>query len=308
MNLSDKASNCTIVVLTLLIALLAGSLFFVDEVRSITNRTIVIEESSQKAALPFVPSPLVFEEVVEQSTPTKPKSEPVDPEAIMFEYIEVVDGCGPHFEGECLRVRSGPGLDYPVVSRLRNGVVLKAEGKIEVDGEFWYKVVFDEWLRYPNRVKGDWYVAADYVVALFDEGQKTTWDNTYATSTTKSITVDRGEQMLYAFEGSELFMEISISTGLDITPTPRGTFSIFKKTPSRYMQGPLPNLSVQKVYDLPGVPWSLYFTEGGAVIHGAYWHDSFGTEYSNGCVNMPLDVARQLYDWAELGTTVIVKD
>ena len=105
-----------------------------------------------------------------------------------------------------------------------------------------------------------------------------------------------------------LFMETTISTGLELTPTPRGTFTIFKKTPSRYMQGPLPYLTVSRYYDLPGVPFNLYFTEGGAVIHGAYWHDSFGSRYSSGCVNMRIDEARMLYSWATLGTTVTVRD
>ena len=84
--------------------------------------------------------------------------------------------------------------------------------------------------------------------------------------------------------GEELAMEIDISTGLELTPTPRGTFTVFRKTPSRYMQGPLPGIA-NDYYDLPGVPWNLYFTEQGAVIHGAYWHDSFGSPYSHGCVN-----------------------
>lgn len=227
---------------------------------------------------------------------------------VLFEYIEVFDSCGPHFEGECLNARSGPGTDYPATAKLRKGVVLKVDGEVERDnGEIWYKVVFDEWLRYPERVKGDWYVNSDYVEVLLDEGDKTIWDHGKATST-KEIIVDRSEQKLYAYENDELFMEISISTGLELTPTPRGTFTVFKKTPSRYMQGPLPNLIDQQYYDLPGVPWNLYFTDGGAVIHGAYWHNSFGRKYSHGCVNVPIDKARELYSWTPLGTKVTVKD
>jgi hypothetical protein len=228
-------------------------------------------------------------------------------EEVLFEYVEVMDGCGPHFEGECLRVRSGPGFDYPVVAQLRNGQVLKVGGKVENEGISWYKIVFDEWLRYPERLNGDWYVASEYVEVLLDEGDKTIWDDGQG-STTKEIIVDRSEQKLYAYEGEELFMELSISTGLELTPTPRGTFAVFKKTPSRYMQGPLPGLVDQQSYDLPGVPWNLYFTHGGAVIHGAYWHNSFGRPYSHGCVNVPTKEARVLYTWAELGTTVVVRD
>jgi lipoprotein-anchoring transpeptidase ErfK/SrfK len=120
--------------------------------------------------------------------------------------------------------------------------------------------------------------------------------------------VDRSEQSLVAHEGKELFMEVAISTGLELTPTPRGTFTIYKKTPSRYMQGPLPYLENSDYYDLAGVPWNMYFTEGGAVIHGAYWHDSFGTPYSHGCVNMKPEEAQKLYLWADVGTPVVVKD
>jgi hypothetical protein len=229
-------------------------------------------------------------------------------ENVLFEYIEVVDGCGPFFEGECLRVRSGPGTDFPSIAQLRNGVVLKVGGKVERDGMTWYKVVFDEWLRYPERVQGDWYVAADYVRILKDEGDRNTEDHGHTTSTTQRILIDRSDQKLYAYDGEVLFMEASISTGLELTPTPRGIFTIFKKTPSRYMQGPLPWLADQQYYDLPGVPWNLYFTEQGAVIHGAYWHNNFGKQYSHGCVNMRTDEAHKLYTWATLGTQVVVRD
>ncbi len=228
-------------------------------------------------------------------------------EGVLFEYIEVVDSCGAHFEGECVAVRGGPGTDYPVVNRLRNGQVLKIDGKVERNGTTWYKIVFDEWLRYPDRVAGDWYVVADYVSVLLDAGNLSTEEHGHA-STTKKIIVDRSEQKLYAYEGDELFMEVAISTGLELTPTPRGTFTVFKKMPSRYMQGPLPGLATQDFYDLPGVPWNLYFTEQGAVIHGAYWHNSFGSPYSHGCVNVDPATARKLYTWTPLGTPVIVRD
>lgn len=233
------------------------------------------------------------------------------PLKVLFKYIEVTDGCGPHFAGECLRVRSGPGTNFPVVAKLRNGMVLKVEGTEEHDGRVWYKIIFDEWLRYPERLTDDWYVVADYVRELSDEGDKATWgpgSTTVAENITKKIVVERSTQQLRAYDGEDLFMEIPISTGLELTPTPRGTFHIFKKTPSRYMQGPLPGLIDQDIYDLPGVPWNLYFTDGGAVIHGAYWHNSFGSPYSHGCVNLSPLNAQKLYEWAELGTKVVVID
>ena len=226
-------------------------------------------------------------------------------EKVLFEYVEVKDSCGVHFAGECVVVRDGPSTEANVVTRLRNQVILKVNGLVVNEDRTWYKIIFDEHLLYPERVSGDWYIAAEYVNVLFDEGSKTVWEDGGSTTTKKHIIVDKAEQKLYAFDGDELFMETVISTGLELSPTPSGTFTVFKKTPSRYMQGPLPGFS--DYYDLPGVPWNLYFTQGGAVIHGAYWHDSFGIRYSHGCVNLSPEDAKKLYSWAILGTKVIVK-
>lgn len=227
-------------------------------------------------------------------------------EKTTFEYIEIVDSCGPYFDSPCVNVRSAPSRTSKAVTQLRNGVVLKVGEKVEQDGEVWYRVTFDEWFRYPERIGKDWYVSARYVKSFFDEGSLELGAGSVSSST-KYILVDRSDQKLYAYEGTSLFMEEKISTGIEITPTPRGVFKVYRKTPSRYMQGPLPGIS-EKYYDLPGVPWNLYFTEQGAVIHGAYWHDKFGKQWSSGCVNMSPSQAQKIYKWADLGTEVIVRD
>jgi hypothetical protein len=254
--------------------------------------------------------PDVVKKVVEVVIPEPAeKPSPVDMGSPTLKtYLEVTDSCGAHFGGECLRVRGGPGIGFPVVASLRNGMVLLVAETVAVEGRKWHKVVFDEWLRYPERHNGDWYVAADYVTLLTDPGPMTLESNPPTSTSTKSILVDRSDQKLYAYDGDELFMVATSSTGLDSTPTPRGVFTVFKKMPSRYMQGPLPNINSDDYYDLPGVPWNLYFTEGGAVVHGAYWHDKFGTKYSHGCVNLSPTVARTLYNWAELGMMITVRD
>lgn len=254
--------------------------------------------------------PEVVIETLSENTP--PAEEEIPPvQKPLLKYVEVTDGCDIHFEGECLRVRGGPGVTYPIVARLRNGMVLRVGDEIEQDGILWYKIIFDEWLQYPERVVDDWYIASEYVKVHFDEGDKTIWDKASTTvtfETTKKIIIDRSEQKLYAYDDEALFMEVPVSTGLILTPTPRGTFTVFKKTPSRYMQGPLPGFIDRQYYDLPGVPWNLYFTQEGAVIHGAYWHNSFGKVYSHGCVNLLPENAHKLYEWADLGTHVIVQD
>ncbi|MEN9881110.1 MAG: hypothetical protein RLZZ308_293 [Candidatus Parcubacteria bacterium] len=219
-------------------------------------------------------------------------------------YIEVTDSCSPYHEGVCVNVRSGPSTTHPVITTLRNGVVLQVDYSVMTDDGLWYKIIFDEWLRYPERVSTEWYISSRYVTAFTEVKEEATESSA---STTKHIVIDRSEQMLYAYTDTTLFMKESISTGIEITPTPRGHFTIYKKIPTRYMQGPLPEIS-DKYYDLPGVPWNLYFTEQGAVIHGAYWHDKFGKKWSNGCVNMRPEKARELYQWASVGVMVIVQD
>ena len=231
--------------------------------------------------------------------------EPVVATPTLFRYIEVVDSCGPYFEGTCVNVRSGPGEEYTVVMQLRTGVVLKVRETLEHDGRTWYKITFDEPIRYPERVSRNWYVAGEFVRPFEDVGVLDLSGDVKASST-KRILVDRSEQMLYAYEGDVLFMQERISTGLKSTPTPRGTFTVYKKTPTRYMQGPLPGVSAQ-YYDLPGVPWNLYLRIRGGVIHGAYWHDKFGKPWSHGCVNLPLERAQKLYLWADVGTPVTVQ-
>jgi len=229
------------------------------------------------------------------------------PPSLIHQYIEVVDSCGPNFEGEegCVRTRAGPGVEYPVVARLRTGVVLKVDRAVVRDMRIWYRVIFDEPIRYPERLPRTQYVAGDFVRHFYGDGVQILRGERGPMS--KHILIDRSEQTLYAYEGENMFMQTSISTGHDLTPTPRGTFTIYKKTPSRYMQGPLPGISDDE-YDLPGVPWDLYFTEHGGAIHGAYWHNNFGKPWSHGCVNLPLQEARKLYDWADVGTRVLVRN
>ena len=59
-------------------------------------------------------------------------------------------------------------------------------------------------------------------------------------------------------------------------------------------------------YNLPNVPWTMYFY-GGYAIHGAYWHNNFGQRMSHGCVNMKPNEAKWLFNWTPKGTLVVVR-
>lgn len=279
--------------------IVAAAVTFIAVYGLITKRTSFLEPPPPPVSSSVVILP------VATTTPVE-RQEIIAVEPPVSEYIEIVEGCGPYFEGTCVNMRSGPGKEYPVIKKLRNGIVLKVTGVVTQNEETWYKVSFDGGIRYPERVTEDWYVAADYVNLIQDEGVRETTAGMNASST-KRIIVKRSTEMLYAYDGGTLFMEQPISVGLELTPTPRGAFAVYKKMPSSYMQGPIPGISDQ-YYDLPGVPWDLYFTYEGGAIHGAYWHDKFGQPWSHGCVNLPPDQAHLLYLWADLGTPVIVQD
>lgn len=93
--------------------------------------------------------------------------------------------------------------------------------------------------------------------------------------------------------------------GAPATPTVVGTFHVYLKYDVQTMRGE--NADGTK-YETEGVPWVTYFS-GGYAMHGAPWRSSFGwSGYggSHGCVNMPVDAAKFIYDWTDMGDTVVV--
>lgn len=119
----------------------------------------------------------------------------------------------------------------------------------------------------------------------------------------KRIEVSIAEQTLTAYEGETPVMETLISTGSSGFDTPVGNYSILNKIPVMDYRSPFPE---RRSYFQPWVPWNLQFFSD-FLLHGAYWHDQFGTRRSAGCVNLNLDDAWWVYQWSREGTPVIVK-
>jgi lipoprotein-anchoring transpeptidase ErfK/SrfK len=111
------------------------------------------------------------------------------------------------------------------------------------------------------------------------------------------IDVDLTNQMLYAYEGDTIVNSFVVSTGTWLTPTVIGTFKIYVKVRMQDMRGP--------GYHLRDVPYVMFF-HGDYGLHGTYWHNNFGTPMSRGCVNLRIEDAAWLYDWASVGTVVNV--
>jgi lipoprotein-anchoring transpeptidase ErfK/SrfK len=121
----------------------------------------------------------------------------------------------------------------------------------------------------------------------------------------KYIEVSLSEQRLYAYESGSVKKTFLVSTGIKKYPTPTGTFAVRSKTPNKdyeWSYGP----NHPDNYDLKNVKNNLNFS-GNYFLHEAYWHHNFGHVMSHGCVNINAANSKWLYDWAEVGTPVIVK-
>lgn len=114
------------------------------------------------------------------------------------------------------------------------------------------------------------------------------------------IEVNLSWQYLTAWQGDVAILETYVSTGRPGFETPTGTFYINSKLEAQTMEGVVGG----EYYNVPDVPWVMYFTDGGHALHGTYWHSNFGVQMSHGCVNLPMWAAEVLYGWAPIGTRV----
>ena len=133
-----------------------------------------------------------------------------------------------------------------------------------------------------------------------------TFTRTLGNGGVKRMIVDLSEQWLYVYEGGEVVLTVPVSTGRDDFNTPVGLHRVQWKAALRTMKG----TSNGETWEVPDVPHAIYINNRGVALHGTYWHTRFGTgvRLSHGCVNLPLDAAALLYDWAAIGTVVEVRD
>lgn len=111
------------------------------------------------------------------------------------------------------------------------------------------------------------------------------------------IDIDLSEQMLRAYDGTDLTASFLVSTGIYKYPTEMGQYHVYAKFLSYTMTG--------NDYFLPDVPYTMFYS-GDFSIHGTYWNHNFGTPMSHGCINMDTKEAEWLYNWSSVGTLVNV--
>jgi hypothetical protein len=162
----------------------------------------------------------------------------------------------------------------------------------------------------PNSLKDQGQAAAKNVLAgkglMFTTPLKTkAFSAVTPAAFDKLIVASTTAKKMWLFQNGKQIKSYLTSDGKPTTPTPTGEFHIYAKFASQDMRG----LNTDGTeYFQPHVYWVNYFS-GGNAIHGVYWHDLswFGAiNSSHGCIGIPDDQAQWVYNWAPIGTTVVV--
>lgn len=121
----------------------------------------------------------------------------------------------------------------------------------------------------------------------------------------KRIEVSIYRQELVAYENDQAVFKTRVSTGLPDrrkepglirTNTPPGQYNVYSKMPSKHMGDGTFSADLD-AYELPGVPWTVFFAPHGVALHGTFWHTNFGNAMSRGCVNLRSEDAKWLFRW-----------
>jgi lipoprotein-anchoring transpeptidase ErfK/SrfK len=118
----------------------------------------------------------------------------------------------------------------------------------------------------------------------------------------KSIDISIGEQRLRAYEGDRVVMDTPVSTGARGYETPTGRYRVQTKEENHWSRS----------YHV-WMPWAMQVV-GGIFIHELpvttdgrrLGTNSLGRPVSHGCIRVGVGPAKQLWDWAEVGTPVTI--
>jgi hypothetical protein len=109
------------------------------------------------------------------------------------------------------------------------------------------------------------------------------------------MVVSLPEQRAYLYRNGVRIAVSTVSTGKAGKETPPGIFTVLQKHKEHY----------SSLYDDAPMPFMQRLTWGGVALHAGRLP---GYPASHGCIRLPLEFARRLYDVTQLGMTVIVSD
>ena len=172
-----------------------------------------------------------------------------------------------------LNIRSGNSIETEAI-----GILERLES-VRVYGEF-----------------GDWYLIMtnDHNFGFIHKSYTKELDEEF-------VIVDLDKQTLYLYNGTDQYIQTPITSGKDSTPSDKGLFKIYYKSRNTPLIGDDYNVTVDY--------WMNY--NNGEGLHDASWRSVFGTESyhtngSHGCINIPPHLADDVYEYTQVGTKVLV--
>lgn len=172
-----------------------------------------------------------------------------------------------------LNIRSGNSIETEAI-----GLLERLES-VRVYGEF-----------------GDWYLIMtnDHNFGFIHKSYTKELDEEF-------VIVDLDKQTLYLYNGTDQYIQTPITSGKDSTPSDKGLFKIYYKSRNTPLIG--------DDYDVTVDYWMNY--NNGEGLHDASWRSVFGTNSyhtngSHGCINIPPHLADDVYEYTQVGTKVLV--
>ena len=135
------------------------------------------------------------------------------------------------------------------------------------------------------------------------------WQAIYGSG--KVIVVSLVKQELMALQDGVVLQDTIVTTGRPALPTPPGLYHIFYKSSPYHMHSPWPSGNKYWYPDVD-MKYAMEFLDGGYFLHDAPWRSHFGPGSdsenggTHGCINVPNSPMGWLYNWADMGTTVVV--
>jgi len=109
------------------------------------------------------------------------------------------------------------------------------------------------------------------------------------------IHISTSAQRIYVTEGDKVLLATPCSVGTTATPTPKGEFRILSKSRNRRRQS-APGAGYPMTY------WMSFYSPA----YGMHWGFVKPYPCTHGCVRMPLNSARKVFDMVKVGTPVSV--
>lgn len=122
----------------------------------------------------------------------------------------------------------------------------------------------------------------------------------------KWIDVNLTQQIMVAYETRNPVRTCLVTTGMAGWETPPGSYRILVRVANETMDSDA--IGAENFYKLEDVLFTQYFTDEGHAIHFAWWRtpETIGRPGSHGCLNLLLDDSQFFWDWAEIGTPIII--